>query len=673
MWPERVRSCHRAVGATDLRSLVAVVVLLATSCMTAPSPPTAPSKAPEPAVTPTVAQAAVATPAAAAEPPAPTMVYAFTDPGRKDRLAHGLGDLQAWTEQRGRELNVAGLFVGVVVDRELVATGSYGYRDVRSKAPVDADTVFRIGSITKPITTMAVLKLRDEGKLSLDARASRYVPEFALVRAPARDSHPITIRQLLTHSSGLPREGAVLDDTDGNGTSEKALVGALKGMDLEFEPGSRYQYSNQGFSLLGVIVGRVAHQSYRDTMQAALFGPLGLTSAVWDRADVPPEHLAWPHKLDDAGNFEVDEKEEVFGAREPSGGLYISGRDFAKFLSWQLAAHPPGEESDAGILKRSSRRESHEQGRLIGLYVNPAPPQGRWVANAEANAVGLSWHGYSNCDFDYVVFHNGLVHTYASDAAFLPAYGVGVFVFANSAPTDVGRLRRELLEKLRQSGGLVAYQRRPLAAPRLDQALARLLDVYHNWDEQKYGAMLSEQHKKNITAEREQQELAEYRELHGTCRPGDIVQYTSQNVARYQLLCDKANLQMALYLNADNGLIDGFVGYSTGVEPSEPGKRAATRALALLSKWNERRFEALLAPKFNALAALEATSKDLAAYGACRLGDLLERDGNRWQRFRVTCTHGPERVLSVHLDDDDATRIDGLTLIPVRAGPCAER
>ncbi|HEY6724449.1 MAG TPA: serine hydrolase domain-containing protein, partial [Polyangiaceae bacterium] len=599
------------------------------------------------------------------------VTYVFPDPARKARLTKGVSDLQAWLEQRGRELNAAGLFVGVVVDDELVASASYGFRDASADAPVDQDSVFRIGSITKPITTMAVLELRDAGKLQLDAPVASYLPEISRIRTLTRDSPPITLRHLLTHSSGLPREAGTADDSGGRGTSESGLLKSLAGLALEFEPGSRYQYSNLGFTLLGIVIARVSGVPYRQYLQEHVFGPLGLASATWDAASVPPGRLARPHKLDGSKTFQVDPKEEVFGVRESGGGLYISGRDFGRFLAWQLGAQPPGQDTPEVGLARASRREAQQPGRFTGFSVQPPRAGAPWVANAEASAVGLSWHGYSNCDYDYVVFHNGLVHTYATDSAFLPRFGVGVFAFANSA-ADVGRLRRELLDKLKQTGALAPREQRPLETSKLDRALAQLLEVYDTWDEDKYQAMLSEQHKRNITQEREQQELSEYRELHGTCRSGRMLHYTSQNVARYLLDCDRARLEMALYLNPESALIDGFVGYSSGVEAPPEVSRAAKKALGLLNVWNQKAFEQLVTRKIDSGGA-RALSEQLKSVAPCALGELLERDGNRWHRFRATCNSGPPRILALHLDDADSRHVDGLTLTPVSGGACAEK
>src|SRR4029078_6253306 len=99
--------------------------------------------------------------------------------------------------------HVPGAAWGIVVDGELAHAGSFGVRDVAAKAPVDADTVFRIASMTKSFTEMSILKLRDEGVLSLDEAAEKYVPELKDLKYPTTDSPRITVRHLLSHSEGF--------------------------------------------------------------------------------------------------------------------------------------------------------------------------------------------------------------------------------------------------------------------------------------------------------------------------------------------------------------------------------------------------------------------------------------------------------------------------------------
>src|SRR6476661_2490078 len=138
--------------------------------------------------------AAAVTVAVAAQPSAPgplTAGFAAVDRLMKEYAVQAHAPGAAW---------------GVVVNGQLAHTGVVGYRDLAAKAPVDADTVFRIASMTKSFTAMSILKLRDEGKLSLDDPAERYVPELKGLKYPTSDSPKITVRHLLSHAEGFPED-----------------------------------------------------------------------------------------------------------------------------------------------------------------------------------------------------------------------------------------------------------------------------------------------------------------------------------------------------------------------------------------------------------------------------------------------------------------------------------
>src|SRR5262245_62227110 len=133
----------------------------------------------------------------------------FSDPDRRAKLERAFPEIDRLFEKYAADAHVPGAAWGVIVDGRLVHTGVTGYRDVPSKAPVTPDTVFRIASMTKSFTAMAILKLRDEGKLSLDDLAERYVPEMKSLTYPTTDSPRITIRHLLSHSTGRSEERRV--------------------------------------------------------------------------------------------------------------------------------------------------------------------------------------------------------------------------------------------------------------------------------------------------------------------------------------------------------------------------------------------------------------------------------------------------------------------------------
>ena len=166
----------------------------------------------------------------------------FTDPERRAKLATAFADVDRVLTDFVAANHVPGAAWGLVIDGELAHVGSAGVRDVESKAPVDENTVFRIASMTKSFTAMSILKLRDEGKLSLDDPADRYVPELKALKYPTTDSPLITIRHLLSHSEGFPEDNPwgdrQLADTD-----EQMSRMILGGIPFSNAPGATCHFS----------------------------------------------------------------------------------------------------------------------------------------------------------------------------------------------------------------------------------------------------------------------------------------------------------------------------------------------------------------------------------------------------------------------------------------------
>ena len=130
----------------------------------------------------------------------------FTDPQRKQKLAAAFPEIDKLFTSFMERSQAPGAVFGVIIDGELVLVKAAGVREKTGNAPVTNDTVFRIASMTKSFTAVAIMKLRDEGKLSLDDPVSKYVPELANLAYPTSDSQVLTIRHLLTHSEGFPED-----------------------------------------------------------------------------------------------------------------------------------------------------------------------------------------------------------------------------------------------------------------------------------------------------------------------------------------------------------------------------------------------------------------------------------------------------------------------------------
>ena len=197
-----------------------------------------------------------------------------------------------------------GLAAGVVRDGGLCSFHGHGLADIVSGTPVTQDTVFRIGSITKTFTAIAVLQLCEQGLVDLDAPAGEYLRAYRLI--PAKPGHrPPTVRQLLTHTAGLPQLiypvrvfQPVLGETVPYGQRVPALAEFYRGrLALIAEPGTRHTYSNHGFATLGQIVEDVTGQPLRRCFAERIFGPLGMTGTDLARSDRIKDRLATGYAL----------------------------------------------------------------------------------------------------------------------------------------------------------------------------------------------------------------------------------------------------------------------------------------------------------------------------------------------------------------------------------------
>jgi CubicO group peptidase (beta-lactamase class C family) len=174
---------------------------------------------------------------------------------------------------------VAGFSITVVSHGEVVLSRGYGLADVEHRTPTAADSIFRIGSITKQFTAAAILQLAAAGKLSIDDKLGKYLPDFGY-------GDQITLRQLLTHTSGLKDYTALpwFDEHMADAFPRAELVAKIAAEPLGFTPGARWSYSNSGYYLLGLVIEKVSGQSYADYVQQHVLAPAGLA----DTAYCPP-------------------------------------------------------------------------------------------------------------------------------------------------------------------------------------------------------------------------------------------------------------------------------------------------------------------------------------------------------------------------------------------------
>ena len=224
-----------------------------------------------------------------------------------------------------RRLDIPGFAIAVVDDQSVLWEAYYGVENIDAASPVTTETVFRVGSISKVFTALEVMRLRDEGLLDLDSRIEEYLPEFE-IQSLFHSDEPITVRSLLTHRSGLPRNGTLpLWYWDPGTAVLNELVGSLKDAFAVAPPWTRYKYSNIGYVTLGLLIEELRGGLWPYYMQRELLRPIGMSSSAFLSERLPSGRTIA------TGYFPVNGKNLPGGEYDiiymPSGNLHATARD----------------------------------------------------------------------------------------------------------------------------------------------------------------------------------------------------------------------------------------------------------------------------------------------------------------------------------------------------------
>jgi D-alanyl-D-alanine carboxypeptidase len=195
-------------------------------------------------------------------------------PPAQQSAAAEVATIDAVVQKHMRLPGAVGTSVAVARGEELSYERAHGFAELEFGVNADAETMFRIGSITKQFTAAAILALSARGKLSVDDPLTKFLPDYPT------HGHEITLRHLLTHTSGIPSYtglGPSWELHKARELPDDELVALWKELPLEFEPGSQWRYSNSGYYLLGMVIAKVSGQSYADFLREAFFDPLKLT------------------------------------------------------------------------------------------------------------------------------------------------------------------------------------------------------------------------------------------------------------------------------------------------------------------------------------------------------------------------------------------------------------
>ncbi len=379
-------------------------------------------------------------PPAAAQTPAQTTAEA---PRTREQVFAAL-DEQFAAFQRGQ--HVPGLVWGVVQDGRLVHVGSFGTLEPNSARQVTADSLFRIASMSKAFTALAILKLRDEGRLRLDDLAEQYVPEMRGWRYPTADSPRIRIRDLLAHASGF-----VTDDPWGDRQqvlSEADFTRILQGgVPFTRAPQLQMEYSNFGYALLGRIVTNVSGRPFKDFIEQTIMRPLGMASTGYEIADSPLERRAIGYRWENETWLrEPDMRHGTFGAM---GGVQTSANDYARWIAFLLSAWPARDDPETGPVRRSTVRE---MGQGLNFPAIATRPSSGGQQCPMVTAYGMGLIAMQDCNFRQMLSHSGGYPGYGSFMLLLPEHNSGLFAFSSRTYTAPSRQVMEAAQELLRAG-----------------------------------------------------------------------------------------------------------------------------------------------------------------------------------------------------------------------------
>jgi CubicO group peptidase (beta-lactamase class C family) len=334
-------------------------------------------------------------------------------------------------------IKAAGTTIAVIKGNEIINHKSFGKRDVEGDLLVNARTLFRIGSLTKTFTASSIMILRNKGLLKLDDPVAKYIPELNNIRYPYAMSPVITIRHLVTHSSGLILQ-AITKDLSITGLINEIItpsrgsifIQGAKGM--FWYPGYEYRYSNLGIAILGEVVTRISQRPIREFIKEEILIPLEMNHTYWHESELPQNIRSYSYeKKEGAWNKRKDWDLQGYSA---AGSMYSNITDLAKWMALQFK-NSPG--SGPTILTPFIIEEMHRV-------------QAMWPSHRKVGGTGITWYT-TKVDGRAQVGHSGATGGYTSFFTFSKKHQIGVIVLASNGRADVDSFGEKLLLTLQKS------------------------------------------------------------------------------------------------------------------------------------------------------------------------------------------------------------------------------
>ena len=536
-----------------------------------------------------------------------------------------------------------GLAYGIVLGGELVHAAGLGERHLGGPSP-DADTVFRIASMTKSFTASAILALRDDGVLKLDDPAEEYVPELRGWPSVTRDSTRVSIRHLLTMTAGFPTDDPWGDRQQGLPLEEFAsfLSGGVR---FNWAPGTRFEYSNLGYAILGRVITAVTGAAYPDYIRHRLLRPLGMIRSGYEAEEfeTPARGRTGAAGIAHGYRRTPDAWAEVAfdaaGAFAPMGGIFSCVRDLARWVAGFAAAFPPDEPEAGGAhpVRRSTRREMQLPQVLTG-WDRPAPFPGDAAPALSAYSFGLFVEDHPG--FGRIVSHSGGYPGFGSNMRWHPASGTGVIALGNSTYAAMMTLATQLLDTVLRHreppassyGVALAPAAHHEAGPWPQTLAAReaVSGLLRSWDDTQASRLFSPNVAQDAPFDERQQVIAMIRERIGDFRDdeGRRPEFDTPAHCRWWLAGDRGVVQAQIQLNPER---PPRVQSLTLAVPPASGSALGNTLAAVLAWLNgtDRDWPEGIPVAETVDAGLLARRLRMAAVwaGPCRLGAYRAGDG----------------------------------------------
>lgn len=352
---------------------------------------------------------------------------AVADESPDSPVQAGITLLDTWIQAQLEQGGLPGLVIGIVHDQEPVWVKAYGHASLDPPVPMSEDSIFRIASHSKLFTAIAVMRARDAGKLRLDDPVTEHLPWFDI-----RNRHPearaVTVRHLLTHTAGLPRESIHPAWSDFEFPEAEALRATVSDQETTYATETKWKYSNLGFTLAGLVAEAAAGDSFASLVTEGILEPLGM-----DSTSVGPVPADQRDRLATGyGRRVPDGPRDVFpfvDARsfDPATGLSSTVPDMLRFLSWQM---------------RTRDRRSEE---VLATNTLLEMQRVHWLQSSWNSGWGLGFSVRHTEDRD-LIGHGGSYPGYRTQTQLSPEEKIGVVVFTNSGDGNPGRYLNKAFE-----------------------------------------------------------------------------------------------------------------------------------------------------------------------------------------------------------------------------------